>query len=93
MTLVSVLNSEMPLSIEEGNMMGQVMSPSATCINLPSTYLNFILLFLHSSIRACTRVVVYIPLRFMHFGLCSLLQACDVNVSCKNYGVLGFSFC
>ena len=40
-------------------MMGQVMSLSATCIDLPSTYLNFILLFLHSLIGARTRVVEY----------------------------------
>ena len=40
-------------------MMGQVMSPSATCIDLPSTYLNFIPLFLHSLIGAHTRVVEY----------------------------------
>ena len=40
-------------------MMGQVMSPSATCIDLPSTYLNFFLLFLHSLIGARTRVVEY----------------------------------
>ena len=40
-------------------MMGQVMSLSATCIDLPSTYLNFILLFQHSLIGARTRVVEY----------------------------------
>ena len=48
-------------------MMGQLLSPSATCIDLPLTYLNFILLFLHSLIGARTKVVVYNP-----SGLCTL---------------------
>ena len=68
-------------------MMGQVMSPSATCIDLPSTYLNFILLFLHSLIGARTRVVE--PLRFI-FWVVLLLRASDVNMSSKDNGVLFF---
>ena len=66
--------------------MGQVMSLSATCIDLPSTYLKFILLFLHSLIGAHTRVVEYnysYP-SGLYFGLCSLLRASDINMSSKD---------